>query len=88
LEQPRKFAITQQSGENAQQNLDEISAHDPASTSVHRQTLITIRSTAYKLLYSNDTVDLFELPDTSTTAAAEYPEIANDNSHAREGVAR
>lgn len=49
---------------------------DPAYTrpDSHPGMLTAIRSTAYKLLYSDDAVELFALPDESTDIAATHPE--------------
>lgn len=83
----REYAITQRSGENAEKNLRKVREHDPtyALPVSHLQTLTAVRSTGYKLLYSDDAVELFELPDESTDVAARYPETFDRmRSHAEE----
>lgn len=73
--QSREYAITQRSGENAQKNLDAVREHDRSYSlpGSHPGMLTAIRSTAHKLLYSDDAVELYELPDEMTDVADQYP---------------
>ena len=86
----REYAVTQRSGENAEKNLRKVRDYDPtyAAPTAHLQTLTAIRSTEHKLLYSDDAVELFELPDESTDVAAEYPDVFEQmRSYAEEWLA-
>lgn len=73
----RKFAVSQRSGNNAQENLKQIREYDPTYDLPvrHPKTLTAVRSTDYKLLTSEDGSDLFALPDEQTDAKDRYPEI-------------
>ncbi|MBX0288395.1 sulfatase-like hydrolase/transferase [Halomicroarcula sp. F28] len=73
----REFAVTQRSGSNAQQNIEQIHSHDPAFEPPvrHPKMLTAFRSIEHKLLYSEDEVELFVLPDETTDMKEQHPEV-------------
>lgn len=76
-EETREFAVSQRSGNNARKNLEQLREHDPGFqlSSPHLRTLTSFRSTEYKLLHSEDAVELFALPDERTDVRGEHPEV-------------
>jgi len=72
----RRFAVTQRSGENARKNLRKVRESNPAfSLPVGSpKTLTAARSREYKLLYSEDSTELFRLPDETTDVKDQHPE--------------
>lgn len=73
----REFAVSQRSGRNARKNLTRTREYDPQFTSPvgHPGMLTAIRSTEYKLLYSDAGTELFSLPDESTDVSADHEAV-------------
>ena len=73
----RELAVAQRSGHNAQQNLKQIQEHDSGYVPpIHHPDMLTaFRSAEYKLLYSEDAVELFALPDEGTDRTEDYPDV-------------
>lgn len=73
----RQFAVTQRSGENAQKNLRKIQKSNPDYRLPvgDPKTLTAVRSQDHKLLYSEDSTELFALPDETTDVKEQYPEL-------------
>ena len=77
-QEKRDFAVIQRGGERARRNLDRIADLDDRfdPSRYHRAPLSAIRTGEFKLLYSEDAVDLYRLPDEETDVAAAYPNVA------------
>ncbi|WP_254272284.1 sulfatase-like hydrolase/transferase [Haloarcula marina] len=72
----RTLAVTQRSGNNAQENLKQVREYDPKYELPirHLQTATSFRSTEDKLVHSEDAVELFALPDEQTNLKDRHSE--------------
>jgi hypothetical protein len=72
----RGFAISQR----APEDFAAFTRHDPEfDTSRYHASLVTgLRTTAYKLLKSDDRTELFELPDEETDVRDAHPDVTAD----------
>lgn len=73
----REFAVSQRSGTNARKNLEKTREYDPeyAVPVGGLSTLTSIRSTEHKLLYSEESSELFALPNETIDVKAANEDI-------------
>lgn len=73
----RAFAVIQRGGDRACRNLDRIAALDERfdPSRYHRAPLSAIRTGEFKLLSSEDGVELYRLPDEETDVSTAYPHV-------------